>query len=409
MKNVHHIWRSLWMEYLTESYQFMDAIVKKRGKINLVILHVSIWLAYAVVIYLIGYLSDRSKNFIPSLLFLLPFIATFYLIVFCLGLYKKINILWSVLSFFIVFALMTSLGYLYIFLFLPTAGVTIFSTKDFNIFLHEALLGYVRYFAYAAFYFYARETSKNERQLRVVQAEKAKVEREKIERELENALLKQTELQEKVKHEKEKHDLEKEKLQLVTEKLQLEFAFLRAQINPHFLHNTLNVLFSKALNFSPELADNILKLSRIMRYSIESLEYENGRVPVQKELENLQILLDIHNMRFGDSKIIKYSSEGEANGQMLPPLSFLTIIENAFKYGDLKDPDHPMEIKVVLKPRDIYFYCFNKKKRNFVSISSTHIGITNLSKRLDESFKNKYEMKVTEEKEFYTFELFIKN
>ena len=114
-------------------------------------------------------------------------------------------------------------------------------------------------------------------------------------------------------------------------------------------------------------------------------------------------------MRFGDSKIIKYSSEGEANGQMLPPLSFLTIIENAFKYGDLKDPDHPMEIKVVLKPRDIYFYCFNKKKRNFVSISSTHIGITNLSKRLDESFKNKYEMKVTEEKEFYTFELFIKN
>jgi len=340
---------------------------------------------------------------------LLPFIATFYLNVYCLGLYKKINILWSVLSFFIVFALMASVGYLYIYLFLPSAGVTIFSTKDFNAFLHEALLGYVRYFAYAAFYFYARETAKNERQLRIVQGEKSKIEREKIERDLENALLKQMELQEKVKHEKEKHDLEKEKLQLVTEKLQLEFAFLRAQINPHFLHNTLNVLFSKALNFSPELADNILKLSRIMRYSIESLEYENGRVPVQKELENLQILLDIHNMRFGDSKIIKYSSEGEANGQMLPPLSFLTIIENAFKYGDLKDPDHPMEIKVVLKPRDIYFYCFNKKKRNFVSISSTHIGITNLSKRLDESFKNKYEIKVTEEKEFYKCELYIKN
>ena len=409
MENVYHIWRVLCMEYLTESYQFMNAIEKKRGKIKLVILHVSIWLAYALVIYLVGYLTDRSKNFFASFLFLLPFIATFYLNVYCLGLYKKINILWSVLSFFIVFALMASVGYLYIYLFLPSAGVTIFSTKDFNAFLHEALLGYVRYFAYAAFYFYARETAKNERQLRIVQGEKSKIEREKIERDLENALLKQMELQEKVKHEKEKHELEREKLQLGTEKLQLEFAFLRAQINPHFLHNTLNVLFSKALNFSPELADNILKLSRIMRYSIESLEYENGRVPVQKELENLQILLDIHNMRFGDSKIIKYSSEGEANGQMLPPLSFLTIIENAFKYGDLKDPDHPMEIRVVLKPRDIYFYCFNKKKKNFVSISSMHIGITNLSKRLDESFKNKYEIKVTEEKEFYKCELYIKN
>src|ERR1035438_4746373 len=174
MGKVQNIWRDLFLFCLTKSYQLMGAPEMKKKRITLIAWHVSLWFAYATVNYLIGYLSDRSKNFIPSVLFLLPFIATFYLIVFCLGLYKKINIIWSVLSFFIVFAGMSTKTYVYIFFFLPFTVVKIYSTKDFNVFLHEALLGYVKYFAYAAFYFYAKETAKNERQLRIVHEEKAK-------------------------------------------------------------------------------------------------------------------------------------------------------------------------------------------------------------------------------------------
>ena len=184
---------------------------------------------------------------------------------------------------------------------------------------------------------------------------------------------------------------------------------MRAQINPHFLHNTLNVLFSQALDYSQDLADNILKLSRIMRYSLESLEYESGKVSIQKELEHLQTLLEINTMRFGDSKTIEYSVEGQITGQMLPPLSIMTIVENAFKYGDLKDPSNPMQIKIVLKPNEIYFYCRNKKKKNNILLSSTNIGIANLSKRLDVTFKGMYEMKASDELEFYTLELIVKN
>jgi len=382
----------------------MDAPETKRKKITDIALHVSVWLAYAIFFYIINLLGEPT-SFLKVISYLLPFCATFYLIVFCLGLYKKLGIIWGVLSFIIVFAVMATIGYLYIYLFLPSAGIKIFSTKDFSSFLQEALQGYIRYFIYAAFYFYARENIKKERELRMLQEEKSKIEQEKTQKELENALLKQQE----ILAQKEKVQLEKEKLEIATEKLQLEFAFLRAQINPHFLHNTLNVLFSKALNYSPELADNILKLSRIMRYSLESLEYDGGKVPVQKELDNLQTLLDIHNMRFGNSKIVHYTTEGNANGLTLPPLSLITIVENAFKYGDLKDPRHPLQIKVVLKPHEIYFYCFNKKKKNFVPVSSMSIGISNLSKRLDESFKGRYEMKATDEHDFYTLELSIKN
>ncbi len=361
-------------------------------------MHMSVWMIYTIIIYCINLIGNPEASFLGILFFMLPYCTTFYLVVFCLGLYKKIRFLWGVLSFLIVFAFMAAIGYIYLYFFLPAAGFKMFSTTNFKVFLQEALTGYLHYFSYAALYFYANENFKKERELRIEKEEKARIEKEKVEKELENAILKQHEMKD-----------QKEKLQLEKEKLQLEHAFLRAQINPHFLHNTLNVLFSKALTLSPELADNILKLSLIMRYSLESLEYDNGKVSIQKELDNLQTLLEIHSMRFGDSKIIQYSVEGEADGQMLPPLSLITIVENAFKYGDLKDPENPLQIKVVLKPNEIYFYCLNKKKKNYMPMSSMNIGITNLSKRLDSSFKGKYKMKATNEQDFYKFELNINN
>ena len=84
--------------------------------------------------------------------------------------------------------------------------------------------------------------------------------------------------EEKLLNELENSKLKQQELKSQKDKLLLEYAFLRSQVNPHFLHNTLNVLFSQALEHSEELADNISKLSRIMRYSLESVEYESDKV-----------------------------------------------------------------------------------------------------------------------------------
>ncbi|WP_419802291.1 sensor histidine kinase [Mucilaginibacter sp.] len=232
---------------------------------------------------------------------------------------------------------------------------------------------------------------KNERELRDLQEEKFVLEQQKKQHELQNAFLTQQELKSQ------------------QEKLQFEYAFLRAQINPHFLHNTLNVLYSQALNYSDELAENILKLSHMMRYALESLEHENGKVSIQKELSHLQTLIDINYLRFGNSKAVEYTLEGEMADQMLLPLSIISIVENAFKYGDLKDLENPLQIKIELQPGHIYFFCRNKKRKNNIELTSHHIGITNLSKRLDVFFKDKYEIKAINEDEFYTFELTINN
>lgn len=351
-------------------------------KLFQVLVHISAWVLYISFIYIANYLANPNIKIINTVFFLFPYCLTFYVSYYFLNLYKIKGATWSVASFFIVFLVMAFIGYCYIYLLLPQFGIKLYGSDKFRDFVKAAVLGYVQYFSYAMLYFHVTESFQKERELR-------KLQEEKLLNELENSILKQQELKSQ------------------KDKLLLEYAFLRSQVNPHFLHNTLNVLFSQALEHSDELAENISKLSRIMRYSLESVEYESDKVFVQKELDNLHLLIEINNIRFSHSKVIEYKMEGEILDQMLPPLSMITVVENAFKYGDLKDPKHPLKIQVLLKPGQVYFYCRNKVRKNNLELSSHNIGITNLCKRLDVAFKGKYLMKASDDKDFYTFELTV--
>lgn len=351
-------------------------------KLASVLVHASAWILYISFIYIANYLANPNIKIINTIFFLLPYCVTFYISYYFLKLYKEKGVTWSIASFFIVFLVMAFIGYCYIYLLLPSFGIKLYSSDKFRDFVRAAILGYVQYFSYAMLFFHVEESFKKERELRKLQGEK-------LQNELENSILKQQELKSQ------------------KDKLLLEYAFLRSQVNPHFLHNTLNVLFSQALEHSEELAENISKLSRIMRYSLESVEYESDKVFVQKELDNLHLIMEINNIRFSHSKVIEYSVEGEVLDQMLPPLSMITVVENAFKYGDLKDPKFPLKIKVELKPGQVYFYCRNKVRKNNLELSSHNIGMTNLCKRLDVAFKGKYLMNATDDNNFYTFELTV--
>ena len=359
-------------------------IFRNGKKTASVLIHASAWILYGSFIYLANYLANPDIRIAQVIFFLVPHCLTFYTSLWCLGLYKKLGIAWSMASFFIVFAVMAALAYCYIYVVLPMAGVWVFNSNDFRVFLKSAILGYVQYFSYALLYFYMIRTLKKERELRLLREEK-------LIKELENAKLKEQEL----KSEKEK--------------LLLEYAFLRAQLNPHFLHNTLNTLFSQALEYSQALADNISRLSRMMRYSMENAEAGIDRVPVMEELDNLRLLIEINGSRFQASRAIAFSIQGEIDGQLIPPLAMITVVENAFKYGDLHDPAVPMVVSVVLKPKQVYFLCRNKKRITNGVSSSTNIGIANLRKRLDLAFRDRYSMSVCDSDECYTFELIIKN
>jgi LytS/YehU family sensor histidine kinase len=205
---------------------------------------------------------------------------------------------------------------------------------------------------------------------------------------------------------KQRKVLEEQKMQLEVEKTQANLNFLKAQINPHFLHNTLNFLYAKSLPYSSELSEGILTLSDIMRYALGPAA-KDGKVSLKEEIEHVRNVIKINQLRFSNNLNVNFDVNGVVNGAVVVPFILITIVENAFKHGDLKSTDHPIEIKVdMLGGKRMFFFCRNKKKAGPKEIS-TGIGLDNIKKQLDLTYGRNYSLNVKDEAEFYTTELTI--
>jgi two-component system, LytTR family, sensor kinase len=204
---------------------------------------------------------------------------------------------------------------------------------------------------------------------------------------------------------KQRKVLEAQKMQLEVEKSQANFNFLKAQINPHFLHNTLNFLYAKSLPYSNELSEGILTLSDIMRYALGPAA-RDGKVLLKDEIEHVRNVIKINQLRFSNNLKVQFDVNGIMNGATIVPFILITIVENAFKHGDLKCPDHPIDIKLNVENGTMYFFCRNRKKSGPKEIS-TGIGLDNIKKQLDLTYGRNYSLKVADDAEFYTAELTI--
>lgn len=344
--------------------------------------HTAVWIFYISFLFVANKLSDPTVKAGHAVLFMLPFCFVFYISVFWLNRYRKMGTFLSIASFIGTFIVLGLLAYAYMYKALPSANIQLYTSAEIREFLKYAVLGYIQYYSYALLYFVVNGLIKKERALRVLQEEKYK-------RELENARLKEQELKAQ------------------KEKLLIEHAFLRAQVNPHFLHNTLNTLYSHAQEYSETLASNISKLSNMMRYCFDNIVQEMDLVPLEKELKNLHRLIEINEIRYEGQEAVDFQIDGEINDQMLPPLSLITIVENAFKYGDFTNPAYPLMLRLRLWPKHFFFSCRNKIQPKLLSDTSHSVGITNLRKRLDFLFKDRHTINFHTEDGFYLTELTI--
>ena len=210
-----------------------------------------------------------------------------------------------------------------------------------------------------------------------------------------------------LRDEKKQHKaLEEENLQLEIEKSHANFNFLKSQINPHFLHNTLNFLYAKSLPYSPELSEGILTLSDIMRYALSEANTKNGKAALKDEIEHVRNVIRIHQLRYNNNLQVNFEVKGVVNNVTIIPFVLITIVENAFKHGDLKSTEQPIDIKLTIEHNSLHFYCRNKKKTGPKELS-TSIGLDNVKKRLDLAYKDQYNLNIKDERDLYTTQLTI--
>lgn len=159
-----------------------------------------------------------------------------------------------------------------------------------------------------------------------------------------------------------------------------ENAFLKAQINPHFLFNTLDFIYHQVHDSSPEAGEAIIDLSNMMRYAMDA--GRNGGVEVLgKEIEQVETLIHLYQIRKRGKYCIEFHATDEVKELYLIPLVLLTLVENVFKHGELLDQGNPASIRLWVADGQLHICTNNGIAASNYTIKSGH-GLVNTANRL---------------------------
>ncbi|QJD77325.1 sensor histidine kinase [Spirosoma rhododendri] len=190
------------------------------------------------------------------------------------------------------------------------------------------------------------------------------------------------------------------------ERVASELSFLKAQINPHFLFNTLNSIYALAIEQSPHTADAVVKLSSFMRYVTR--DTGNDWVPLQRELDYIEQYIDLQRLRLADTATVSYTRNGSTAGLQIAPLLLISFVENAFKYGVNPAVDSPIRIAATLQNDQLHLHVGNRKVRQASSAGeSGGIGLANTRARLALLYPDRHTLTITDQADTFIVDLTI--
>ncbi len=191
------------------------------------------------------------------------------------------------------------------------------------------------------------------------------------------------------------------------EEKEAELKLLKAQLNPHFLFNTLNNLYGLSVVKSDKLPGLMLKLSGLLRYSL--YETKEMFVPLTEELKYLENYIALEKIRLEDKTDIQFKVEGDLNSKLIAPMLLIVFIENAFKHlGMLQQEKSVVLIDLKINSDNLTFKCVNtneESKNENLEKGKSGIGLQNAKKRLQLLYPNKHHLNIKNEKDFFTVEL----
>lgn len=201
---------------------------------------------------------------------------------------------------------------------------------------------------------------------------------------------------------------EKEKQELVREKLRAELNYLKGQVHPHFLFNTLNNLYALTLQKSEDAPKIVLKLSELMSYMLYDTQV--NKIELSREISHIRNYVDLEKIRYGNRLAVSFNVYGDVNGKKIAPLLLIPFVENAFKHGasnltedcwvtiDIKAKEDTLAVKVEN----------NKSKTSVAKVEGDYrfgIGLTNVQRRLALLYDGKHELHIEDEPEHYAIDL----
>ncbi len=194
---------------------------------------------------------------------------------------------------------------------------------------------------------------------------------------------------------------EKKKEEIRKERISTELLYLKQQINPHFLFNTLNNIYSLSIN-NPEITpEAILKISSILRYTL--YKDDNSPALLKDEIATISTYIEFQMLRFKNSLPVTYNVVGQVGNYKVEPFILLPIIENAFKYGMANIKDSFISILITIKNENLEFTVSNKK--SFVQETDpahSGIGLKNIKRRLDLVYAGQHEFSIDDGAEVFT-------
>jgi len=186
-----------------------------------------------------------------------------------------------------------------------------------------------------------------------------------------------------------------------------ELQYLKKQIHPHFLFNTLNTIYGFALKKSENTADVILKLSNLLDYIL--YQVNKPKVSLTEEILHLKEYISLEKIRFQDSLKVNFSHNDFDNSIQIAPMLLIPFVENAFKHGSLINGFLTIEINLVVKDNKLDFSIKNSVVEDSTNSQKKGIGLENIKKRLDLHFKDNYKLEIYNSEGMFNVNLSISN
>ncbi len=197
-------------------------------------------------------------------------------------------------------------------------------------------------------------------------------------------------------------------LQTIAEKQrkEAELAMFKAQISPHFLFNTLNSLYCLVIGTSQKAEDAFVKFTEILRYTY--VAGADAQVEIRNEIEHIRNYIDLQLIRLDSHTTVRWDCQVDDDSCMIPPMLFLTFVENAFKYGTSTTRDCFVSIVLKLESGNLFFSTENMivRKRSEFS-SDLPVGLSNCRSRLDCLYPGRHELVAVEENMIFKVNLKI--